>query len=803
MHYCSVCPFHSVSFQKYTQHIVRHHGNEANFFVNCCISNCQYSTKSWNAFKTHVSRIHSREVDQELQNEDVEDDSESEREELHADIEDEVYEEMGKYINAKFLLALKADHGLTERGVQGIIENTDELLQGSLTLFKNEIKGKMNLQGYDTSILDNVKMGSLFEGLRTKDQQMAFFKEKCGLIPPEPVYMGEVTKKIRGRFKQIKKYGYIVPFLKNIEKLITMPEVWFWIRNSHKSQNIMTDICDGTVMQDINVQHFLQVLLYLDEIEIVNPIGTHVKKHKLTMFYFTLANIPPSFRSRYEAIQLLAVAKTVDIKKYGPKRLLSDFISGINALQIEKQMTVKGNDFCIHGSLVMVLGDTPAAQWIGGFKEGVGFAYHSCRTCNASMRTLKSNFILRHFQQRDNDEHQNRCFQLTQMSKSASQYWSKCWGINGRSCLLDISMFNLSVSLVHDPMHILSEGIVTKEICCMLYHFLEVRKYFTLSWLNESLSSYSFSYLEQKDKPETIRRQDILEGKLKLTSACIMNLCSILPHLLGPRIPENDSKWKLFLKLVQITHISTSPYACKETVPDLEQLIYDHNTEFKMEYPKVPCTPKFHYLVHLPKQIERFGPGRCQWTMRFEGKHLFFKNIKWKCFKNLPYSVSMRHQLWMCWKQLGILGKPSESYLYSGDTVTNPLAVDVDELPVEIQENIRAANLHVNQISETKDLSIKGHCYRSGCVLVLQYAHFWPSYGVVDKILVIDYQKFFLLTQLEVTEYDHHIGSYCVKRSDTKLLVKYQDLKFVWPLSIHICNGRTVIMDKYRYFSEV
>ena len=50
-------------------------------------------------------------------------------------------------------------------------------------------------------------------------------------------------------------------------------------------------------------------------------------------------------------------------------------------------------------------------------------------------------------------------------------------------------------------------------------------------------------------------------------------------------------------------------------------------------------------------------------------------------------------------------------------------------------------------------------------------------------------------------EYDHHIGSYCVRRSDTKLLVKYQDLKFVWPLSIHICEGRTIVMDKYRYFS--
>ena len=567
----------------------------------------------------------------------------------------------------------------------------------------------------------------------------------------------------------------------------------------------MRDICDGTISQNIytgnNVRH-LEILLYLDEIEIVNPIGSHVKKHKMTMFYFTLANIPPAFRSLYEAIQLLAAAKTVDVKKFGPKRLLADFINGINALKTGLQMNVNGSNVCVHGSLIMVLADTPAAQWISGCKEGVGLACHGCRTCNASLATMKTNFLPKHFQERDPVEHEHRCAQLTQMSKIASHYWSKCWGINERSCLLDISGFNVSVSLVHDPMHILSEGIIVKEICCMLFYFIEVKKYFNLTWLNEAIASYTYTYLEQKHKPETIKRQDILEGKLKLTSACIMNLCSILPHILGTKIQENDSKWKLFLSLVQITHIATSLYACKETVPELEQLVYDHNTQFKTEYPKVPCTPKFHYLVHLPKQIERFGPGRCQWTMRFEGKHLFFKNIKWKCFKNLPYSMTMRHQLWMCWKQLGVLGKPSENYLYAGDVVTSPTAIELNELPVDIQSHLRQANLHLNQLFETKDVTIKGHCYKPGCVLAIDYKEFWPNYGVVDKIVLVNHEKFFVLTKLDVPEFISHIGSYCVRRSDVKLLMKYQDLLYEWPLSMHIYNGRTVVLDRYRLFSQ-
>ena len=35
-------------------------------------------------------------------------------------------------------------------------------------------------------------------------------------------------------------------------------------------------------------QRDLQIFLHTDDIEVVNPLESHVKKHKLRMFYFTL-----------------------------------------------------------------------------------------------------------------------------------------------------------------------------------------------------------------------------------------------------------------------------------------------------------------------------------------------------------------------------------------------------------------------------------------------------------------------------------------------------------------------------------
>jgi len=60
----------------------------------------------------------------------------------------------------------------------------------------------------------------------------------------------------------------------------------------------------------------IRILSYFDDVEVVNPIGVHTKKNKLSLFYWTLLNIPPKYRSKLSCIQLLAVAKERDCKQF-------------------------------------------------------------------------------------------------------------------------------------------------------------------------------------------------------------------------------------------------------------------------------------------------------------------------------------------------------------------------------------------------------------------------------------------------------------------------------------------------------
>ena len=54
-------------------------------------------------------------------------------------------------------------------------------------------------------------------------------------------------------------------------------------------------------------------------------------------------------------------------------------------------------DTVLHGSLICVLGDTPASNFIAGFKEGVGFSLRKCRMCLATEHDITTIVIINNF----------------------------------------------------------------------------------------------------------------------------------------------------------------------------------------------------------------------------------------------------------------------------------------------------------------------------------------------------------------------------------------------------------------------
>lgn len=60
----------------------------------------------------------------------------------------------------------------------------------------------------------------------------------------------------------------------------------------------------------------------------------------LGCFYYVLANLLPEKRSTVDAVQLIAVAKTKDIREHGLDSLLKPFVDEINALSVSLSSSV-------------------------------------------------------------------------------------------------------------------------------------------------------------------------------------------------------------------------------------------------------------------------------------------------------------------------------------------------------------------------------------------------------------------------------------------------------------------------------
>jgi len=683
---------------------------------------------------------------------------------------------------AAYILFLKSRHRLSQSAVTDVCESTKALFRSKLSQLTADREDCV----FSESIAE-----SLFSGLDTHYNQEQFFKKHFGYVRPCCHHMGSVTScAYSGETVTKHRYGYYVPLKDQLRAVLSMPEVQSVLSTVNSSEFIY-DFCDADYLRQHPLQTdstTLNLCIYTDDFEIVNAIGVHRKKHKITAFYWTLLNIPPEYRSKLSAIQLLALARTSDVRKYGVAGLLQDFKSTMFDLH-------NGISFCIDnvgvktykGFLVCVLADTPAAQLLGGFKEGVGTAVSPCRSCDVKRDCLASVLTAAQCQMRDETEHESRLTYLASQNRRGYSYWSKRWGITSKSLLADIPGFEVTKCILHDPMHVLLEGIGKVELKKMLNIFVLQKKYFTLESLNRRMQNYTYADSELRDKPELIDRKALEQDSVfPQTAAAMRNLMMNFPFIVGDLIPEDDEHWKNFVLLLQILALCLSPVISLNTADVLEILTAKHNRNFVLLYSEGACTPKFHYLVHFPTQMRLFGPLHNQWCMRFESKNGFFKLQRWFNFKNLPKSLSFYHQRWMCMQMTQATGCRSTVYLYCGDVVNRGVVVPTTTIP-ELQEVL--TECPENVLCSSK-ITVNGLSYRIGTVLVRKLDT-EVSFVKVVGIVVHEQAKYLRCKELKPHYFDAHRNAFAVEERDSYCILSVAELCYKWP---QLCNDNFVML---------
>ena len=213
------------------------------------------------------------------------------------------------------------------------------------------------------------------------------------------------------------------------------------------------------------------------------------------------------------------------------------------------------------------------------------------------------------------------------------------------------------------------------------------------------------------------------------------NWCLIrfLPFLIGDLIPEGELAWQVILDQKEIVELVVAPVHTHETIAYLDVKVSEHRHRLLELIPGVTLKSKHHYIEHYSHLIRCFGPLVGVWTIRFEAKHSFFKQVARHTnnFRNIALTLASKHQ------QLISYHLHSSSLSASNVEVTNVSIVPVDVLNEEVVLALRLKYPDISQVNLKKNVTTKGINYRNGMFLACGSTAGMPEFAEIIQICIV------------------------------------------------------------------
>jgi len=374
-------------------------------------------------------------------------------------------------------------------------------------------------------------------------------------------------------------------------------------------------------------QLIIQIEIFFDEFEICNPLDSKTLSHKIGGFYFSICNLPLRFYSKLNNIHLLTLCFSEDIKTCGINSVLEVIVKDLRILEMEG-FYIEGVEYPIKRNLAILSHDNLGGALLYGMVECFE-ANFFCRICLMHKHSTKENCKQNYTLLRTPEGFQNH-IQLAINNPNSSEY-----GIKSRSVLNDLEFFKFGINLSLDIMHDFLKGICQYEFK-MFLNFLIQEKLVSIQEINDKINTFDYGLQNRANIPSPIclDKTDYLIGQRAAQMYCLV---IFFPLIISDII--------IILLLIEIVKITFAPILHDTLVADLEELIENHHKLFLNEY-NTHLIPKHHMITHLPTVIKRMGPPRHFWTMRFEGKHGYLKDLsrKLKNYKSVCKTLAYRHQ---------------------------------------------------------------------------------------------------------------------------------------------------------------
>jgi hypothetical protein len=643
------------------------------------------------------------------------------------------------------------------------------------------------LSEIESSSLFNLASDSKNGKLRSNYTRKQYYKEELGYIKPVAVKLGENSMGTTCHY-------HYIPIKDTLKALLADKSVYQQCFNtptvpSQEPPQLYRDFTDGSIFRENELfqrlQDSLKIILYQDAFEIVNPLGSARKKHKIVGVYYTLGNLYPHHRSTIDQIQLVCVCRESDLDFFGADRLYRRLIKDLK--QIESTGIDIGTENNVLGTVVSMLGDNLGSHCIGGFTCNFSTTSHMCRFCLIEKDMLFDHGIDPNAPSRSVVNYMNALQRL-----AAEPTLNHYEGVKHNSPFNSLKYYHVCNGLPPCLGHDLFEGIVQYDLAMALKDFIQAG-WFSLQELNIMLKNFKLEGEEATNKPSDIGKGDKIGGH------AVQNwyLLRFLPLIICHKVMDwDDSVWNMVILLREIVEYVCSPSITVEQIAYLDDLIKEY-ISCRCTLFEVRLRPKHHYLSHYPELILKFGPLIRLWTLRMESKHSYFKETarRSKNFINITHTLSKKHQL-------------LQAYYSEGTIFPDDVECPQNTIKFVAQlynDNVTHSTASQPEIDEESlvchSITFRGTKYMKGQYVAVSRVDGCLQFGKITMIVVSTSGPYkpFLVVEVHLSSYIKRMGVYQLEESGMRDMhcIAIHDLIDYFPLNGKRIDGNDYLVLKH------
>ncbi|XP_066583473.1 LOW QUALITY PROTEIN: uncharacterized protein [Prorops nasuta] len=483
-----------------------------------------------------------------------------------------------------------------------------------------------------------------------EDKRLTYYKKNSLLLGPE--YCSIATKEITtssGKKLLVKDQHILmahIPLNKSLKNLLEIDGVYNavieYMEFLNNDKTAITNFVQGQLWQKQKSTFdktgiALPLFGYFDDVETGNSLGFHAKNNEIGAVYVTLPCFPPNFASKLESIILSDIFYSNDRQQYGNAAIFKRFIEELNDLRengidlIIKEKNGSRN-LKVYFITSLILGENLGINSIFGFTSSFSRTVW-CRICYAKtdvMQTLVG-------------ENESLLRTATKYKEDV-QIMRFCDSGIKEDCIFNVVKdFDVIENSSVDVMHDVYEGVCNYVIAEILLKLVVEDKILNLDYINYRMRSLDFSF-ESSNLPPPISLDYLKNNrKLKMSASESLFFARYFGVILGGVLDYDNVYWKLYKKLRALIHFLTAPSLTYSHILQIETLISELNDMYIQLFGNLK--PKFHLLIHYPKQILTNGPVSKFSSMRFESYHRIIKLILSHSFSHqqILKSISLRY----------------------------------------------------------------------------------------------------------------------------------------------------------------